>query len=218
MLFRIWRHSTFTCLSLFSFLCICVRSATSDENFSVRCFSFHGLHAIMIKNPKSPSDERNPAMKITVLDKCTVTTGDVSLSSLEAFGEVRFFDTLPREKLAAAIGDSEIVVCNKANITAALMDACPALRYIGVFATGFNNIDIEAANARWNRCLQRARLFHKLGRTACVCADSAFRLRADDYAASVAVATGYAPRRSPISPIRPMSLPAKRLGSSASAP
>ena len=35
-------------------------------------------------------------MKITVLDKCTVTTGDVSLSPLESLGEVRFFDTLPQ--------------------------------------------------------------------------------------------------------------------------
>ena len=125
-------------------------------------------------------------MKTTVLDKCTVTTGDVSLSSLEALGEVRFFDTLPREKLAAAIGDSEIVVCNKANITAALMDACPLLRYIGVFATGFNNIDIEAANAR------RIVVCNVPGYSTSSVVQHVFALilhfasRADDYAASVA--------------------------------
>ena len=147
-------------------------------------------------------------MKITVLDKCTVTTGDVSLSPLESLGEVRFFDTLPREKLAAAIGNNEIVVCNKAGMTASLMDACSALRYIGVLATGFNNVDIEAANARGivvcnvpgystSSVVQHvfALILH-------------FAARADDYAA----------RRSPISPIRPMSLPAKRSASSASAP
>ena len=125
-------------------------------------------------------------MKITVLDKCTVTTGDVSLSPLESLGEVRFFDTLPREKLAAAIGNNEIVVCNKAGMTASLMDACSALRYIGVLATGFNNVDIEAANARGivvcnvpgystSSVVQHvfALILH-------------FAARADDYAASVA--------------------------------
>lgn len=125
-------------------------------------------------------------MKITVLDQCTVTTGDVSLSPIEALGNVRFYDTVPREKLASAIGDSEIVVCNKANITAGIMDACPALRYIGVFATGYNNIDIEAAKARGiivcnvpgystNSVVQHvfALILH-------------FASRTDDYAASVA--------------------------------
>ena len=63
------------------------------------------------------------------------------------FGEVRCFGcTLPGET-AARIGDAGIVLCNKTPITAAVMEACPDLRYIGLFATGYNNIDIDAANA-----------------------------------------------------------------------
>jgi len=125
-------------------------------------------------------------MKITVLDTCTVTRGDVSLSPIEALGKVRFYNTLPAERLAASIGDSEIVLCNKANINADIIDACPALRYIGVFATGYNNIDIEAAKARGivvcnvpgystNSVAQHvfALILH-------------FASRVDDYAASVA--------------------------------
>lgn len=125
-------------------------------------------------------------MKITVLDRCTVTTGDVSLSPIEALGEVRFFDTLAQDQLASAIADSDAVVCNKANITAEVMDACPNLRYIGLFATGYNNIDTEAASVR--------------GITVCnvpgYSTDSVaqhvfalilhFACRTDDYAASVA--------------------------------
>lgn len=87
-------------------------------------------------------------MTITVLDRCTVTNGDVSLKSIERYGEVRYFDTLPQSELSAVIGDSEAVICNKARITAEVMDQCPNLRYIGLFATGYNNIDIRAASER----------------------------------------------------------------------
>ncbi|MBQ8345819.1 MAG: D-2-hydroxyacid dehydrogenase [Clostridia bacterium] len=87
-------------------------------------------------------------MKIAVLDCCTVTNGDVSLSPLEQVGEVRYFDLLPPDQVAAAIGDSDAVVVNKARITAEIMDACPNLRFVGLFATGYNNIDVEAADKR----------------------------------------------------------------------
>ena len=52
--------------------------------------------------------------------------------------------TSPKEA-AANIGDAEIVLCNKVLITKEVMDSCPDLRYIGLFATGFNNVDIEYA-------------------------------------------------------------------------
>jgi glycerate dehydrogenase len=39
-------------------------------------------------------------------------------------------------------------VVNKARITAEIMDACPNLKFIGLFATGYNNIDTVAAAAR----------------------------------------------------------------------
>lgn len=87
-------------------------------------------------------------MNITVLDKCTVTNGDVSLKPFEALGEVKYFDTVPPADIPAAIGDSEGVICNKARITAEIMDACPNLKFIGLFATGFNNIDTVAARER----------------------------------------------------------------------
>jgi glycerate dehydrogenase len=87
-------------------------------------------------------------MKITILDRNTITTGDVSLAPIEALGEVKIFDTLPSEKVACAIGDSDAVIVNKAKITAGIMDACKNLRFVGLFATGYNNIDTEAAKER----------------------------------------------------------------------
>ena len=87
-------------------------------------------------------------MKITVLDRQTVTNGDISFAPIEEIGEVRYFDVLPPEEVASAIADSDAVVVNKAKITDEVMAACPNLRFIGLFATGYNNIDTEAARRR----------------------------------------------------------------------
>jgi glycerate dehydrogenase len=87
-------------------------------------------------------------MKITILDRNTVTAGDLSLAPIEALGEVRIFDALPHDAVADAIADSDAVIINKARITAEIMDACKNLRFIGLFATGYNNVDTAAARAR----------------------------------------------------------------------
>ncbi len=87
-------------------------------------------------------------MKITILDRNTVTKGDVSLAPIEALGEIQIFDTLSHEHVADAIADSDAIVVNKARITKEIMDACQNLKFIGLFATGYNNIDTEAAKAR----------------------------------------------------------------------
>jgi len=87
-------------------------------------------------------------MKITVLDRCTVTRNDISFEPIERFGEVRYFDVVSPEDIPYAIGDSDAVIVNKANITASIMDKCKSLRFIGLFATGYNNIDVAAAKER----------------------------------------------------------------------
>lgn len=87
-------------------------------------------------------------LKIAVLDRCTVTNGDISFAPMEAVGEVFYYDVLPPADIPAAIGACDAVVVNKARITAEIMDACPNLKFIGLFATGYNNIDTVAAAAR----------------------------------------------------------------------
>ena len=87
-------------------------------------------------------------MKFTVLDTCTVTNGDVSLDEIKNLGDVSFFDVVEPENIADVIGDSDGVICNKAKITDEIMAKCKNLRYIGLFATGYNNIDVKAASRR----------------------------------------------------------------------
>ena len=85
-------------------------------------------------------------MKIAVLDWYTVNvSGDIPTSQLEELGDVKIIPLTPPEETTANIGDAEIVLCNKVLITKEVMDACPNIRYIGLFATGFNNVDIEYA-------------------------------------------------------------------------
>ena len=85
-------------------------------------------------------------MKIAVLDWYTVNiSGDIPVSQLQELGDVNIIPLTPPEKTAENIGDADIVLCNKVLITPEVMDACPNIKYIGLFATGFNNVDIEYA-------------------------------------------------------------------------
>ncbi|MCM1132821.1 MAG: D-2-hydroxyacid dehydrogenase [Ruminococcus flavefaciens] len=88
-------------------------------------------------------------MKITILDWATMAQiGDISADSLKKYGELTVYDFTSPEQTAEHIGDSEIVLCNKVLITRDIIDKCPNLRYIGLFATGFNNIDTEYAKSK----------------------------------------------------------------------
>ena len=84
-------------------------------------------------------------MKIELFDRCTLTVGDIDFSAIEALGGVTYHNIVPSQELAAAIGDADIALVNKAVLTDEIFAQCPNLKYVGLFATGFNNIDLEAA-------------------------------------------------------------------------
>ncbi len=83
--------------------------------------------------------------RAVILDADTVTSGDVSLEPLTSLAETTIFGYTAPEEIATNIGDAEIVLTNKCRITEEVFQACSNLRFIGLFATGYNNIDIEAA-------------------------------------------------------------------------
>lgn len=87
-------------------------------------------------------------MKITVLDTNTVSNGDISLDEISEYGQTQFFDMLPEEKIIEVAKDSDIIICNKAKITENVMKCCPKLKFVTLFATGYNNIDLKAAKNR----------------------------------------------------------------------
>ncbi len=87
-------------------------------------------------------------MKIIVLDGCVENPGDLSWEPLASLGELTVYDYTAPADILARIGDAPVILTNKTPITAATMDACPALKYVGVLATGFNVVDVAAARAR----------------------------------------------------------------------
>lgn len=87
-------------------------------------------------------------MKITVLDGYTLNPGDLSWDGLKELGECTIYDrTAPHEVLERAAG-ADILLTNKTVITAGHIAALPDLKYIGVLATGYNVVDIEAAKSK----------------------------------------------------------------------
>ena len=87
-------------------------------------------------------------MKIIVLDGYGLNPGDLTWKGFEELGELTVYDrTFPSDLLERAAG-AEALVTNKALITSENMDALPDLKYIGVLATGYNVVDIDAAKAR----------------------------------------------------------------------
>lgn len=88
------------------------------------------------------------SVKKVVLDGYTTSPDDASYACYTAMGNTTVYDRTAPEQTVARIGDAQVVLTNKVLITREVMDACPELRYVGVLATGYNVVDIEAAKAR----------------------------------------------------------------------
>ncbi len=89
-------------------------------------------------------------MKIVILDGYTVNHGDLSWDGLKEFGDLTVYDRTAKDpkEIISRIGDAEIVLENKINMSREIIDACPNLRLIGELATGYNNVDIAAAREK----------------------------------------------------------------------
>lgn len=84
-------------------------------------------------------------MKITILDGYGMNPGDMSWAPLEELGDLTVYDrTAPEQVLERAAG-SEALLTNKTVLTAETLRALQQLRYVGVLATGYNVVDIDAA-------------------------------------------------------------------------
>jgi glycerate dehydrogenase len=88
-------------------------------------------------------------MKILLTDANTLqSNNDLSLEALSNFGKVSLYGNIAHDELVTEIADTDILLCNKTVIGKELMDIAPRLKYIGIFATGYNNIDIDYAKQK----------------------------------------------------------------------
>lgn len=87
-------------------------------------------------------------MNLVVLDGYTANPGDLSWDAFAALGTLTVHDRTPVAQIVERARGADIVLTNKAPLDAATIAALPALRYIGVLATGHNVVDSAAARAR----------------------------------------------------------------------
>ena len=87
-------------------------------------------------------------MKIVVLDGYTENPGDLSWEGLGALGDLTIYDRTPPELVLGRIGDAEAVYTNKTVVDGETIRRSQRLRFVGVLATGYNIVDVEAARER----------------------------------------------------------------------
>ncbi len=87
-------------------------------------------------------------MQIVVLDGHALNPGDLSWEQLEQIGTLTVYDRTPADKIIERAAGAEVILTNKTPLTAETIGQLPELKYIGVLATGYNVVDVEAAAGR----------------------------------------------------------------------
>ncbi len=85
-------------------------------------------------------------MKIIILDTNTLTRGDLDFSCIDQLGDTTYYNVLPPEEIVPRCKDADALLINKAEMTREVIQSLPRLKYIGLFATGYNNVDLAAAS------------------------------------------------------------------------
>jgi len=82
------------------------------------------------------------------MDGLAANPGDLSWESFEKLGDVTAYDVTREDEIIARAKEADAVITNKTPFTADTLDLLPNLKYIGVLATGYNVVDIDACRAR----------------------------------------------------------------------
>ena len=101
---------------------------------------------MFLMNVKSQDAEVVKKMNIVIFDGYTINPGDLSWDKLDALcDKLTVFESTSEDKALSRLTGNEILMTSKCPITRELMENSPQLKYIGCTATGYNNIDVEAA-------------------------------------------------------------------------
>ncbi len=86
-------------------------------------------------------------MKILIADCSTLAqNNDLDITVFQKYGDVVYNENISRDELLQTVSDYDMILCNKTIIDKAVIEKAKKLKYIGLFATGYNNIDITAAH------------------------------------------------------------------------
>ncbi|MFA5587656.1 MAG: D-2-hydroxyacid dehydrogenase [Mariniphaga sp.] len=84
-------------------------------------------------------------MKIVILDGHTLNPGDLSWDEIRKLGECTVYDRTPPEKILERASKVAAIFTNKVVIGRDIIKQLPDLKFIGVLATGYNVVDLQAA-------------------------------------------------------------------------
>ena len=87
-------------------------------------------------------------MKIVVLDGYAANPGDISWDDMKALGSLTVYDRTAPEEVIRRSEDADAILTNKVVLSAETLSQLPRLRYVGVLATGYNVVDVDAAHQR----------------------------------------------------------------------
>ncbi len=84
-------------------------------------------------------------MKLSILDAHALNPGDLSWDGFKAFADVSIYERTSKDMVTERIEDSDAILINKIKIDKNVISKCAKLKYIGILATGYNQVDITAA-------------------------------------------------------------------------
>ncbi len=87
-------------------------------------------------------------MKIVILDGYALNPGDLSWDGFKSFGDVTVHDRTPPEEIIQRSQGAQVLLTNKTPVRADVISQLPHLKFIGVLATGYNIIDVDAASKK----------------------------------------------------------------------
>jgi len=82
---------------------------------------------------------------IVILDGYTINPGDNPWAPIEALGNCTIYDRTPPELKMERAKEAEIILLSKVKLDDATLQSLSKLKYISMLATGYNNVDVEAA-------------------------------------------------------------------------
>ena len=87
-------------------------------------------------------------MKLAILDAHADNPGDLSWKEFEKYAEISLFDRTSQNEIVERAKDCEAIFINKVQISEQILQQLPKLKYIGVCATGYNVVDLNACSKR----------------------------------------------------------------------
>jgi glycerate dehydrogenase len=87
-------------------------------------------------------------MNIVYLDGYTLNPGDLRWEPFEKLGAFTVYDRTPPERVVERAAEADAILTNKVQLTGEILRQLPRLQYIGVTATGYNNVDLDTARAQ----------------------------------------------------------------------